>query len=91
MAVETSIVRIDFVLDVLQFCRITYNSQKDKRSFMAKGEYFRTSPTIFKSKIFRSSNGITSLTGEAASMKIQHVLHFFGLTTVPSIIETALR
>ena len=58
---------------------------------MAKGEFFRFSPTIFKAKIFRDPKGMTSLTGEAASMKIQHVFHFLGLPNVPSFVETALR
>ena len=76
---------------IFHFYRITYNSQKDAKTFMAKGEYFRFSPTIFKSKIFRTSKGITVMTGETASMKIQHVFHFLGFNNVPSFVETALR
>ena len=57
---------------------------------MAKGEYYRFSPTIFKSKIFRREK-LVHMTGETAKMKIQHVFHFLGITNVPSLIENALR
>ncbi|XP_065060118.1 uncharacterized protein LOC135687479 [Rhopilema esculentum] len=69
---------------------MTYNTEGATSSFMAKGEYYRFSPTIFKSKIFRREK-LVHMTGETAKMKIQHVFHFLGITNVPSLIENALR
>eukprot|EP00794_Sanderia_malayensis_P009954 gene9954-10974_t len=69
---------------------ITYNTQGSKRSFMAKGEYFRFSPTIFQSSIYRYDKD-THLIGTSPSMKINHIFHFFGLLKVPEFVETALK